>query len=569
MLSKLFTALLTVSLFTGCNHKSQLPEKETNAELEELIVMKKKAPFLWENATVYFLLTDRFHIGDPDRPPVFGRKQDGSPLRSFMGGDIRGIIQKLEEGYFDRLGVTALWMNPMMEQIHGSTDEGTGKSYPFHGYWPKDWTTLDPNFGTMKDYKELIDKAHARGIRVLMDIIVNHTGPVTPIDEQWPLDWVRVGPSCTYEDFESTVSCTLVKNLPDIKTELEEDVALPDFLIRKWKLEGRFEEEQASLDAFFERTGYPRAPKYYIIKWLCDYVKALGIDGFRVDTAKHTEPEVWSVLYKEAALAFNDWKSAHPHEVLDDKAFYMIGEVYGYTLGHGRSYPMGKGRNIDFFKHGFNSLINFSFKEDAKKNPEKLFSSYAKTLQGADFKGKNVLNYVSSHDDGEPFDLHREKVFEAGTKLMLTPGAAQIYYGDELARPLTDKGAMGDANLRSFMNWQDIGKEKGDYQVDALFEHWAKLGTFRKEHPSIGAGLHRQLATVPYTFSRTLERDGYLDKVVVVMGENTGPIDLKGAFAEGELLTDGYSGKTAKVEKGTVDFGKVGDLILIAQSEAH
>ncbi|HET7039842.1 MAG TPA: alpha-amylase family glycosyl hydrolase, partial [Gemmatimonadales bacterium] len=89
----------------------------------------------WNSATIYFLLTDRFQNGDPSNDLALGRAQDGAVLRTFQGGDLAGVLAKLREGYFDSLGVTAIWMTPFVEQIHGSVDEGTGKTYGFHGYW--------------------------------------------------------------------------------------------------------------------------------------------------------------------------------------------------------------------------------------------------------------------------------------------------------------------------------------------------------------------------------------------------------------------------------------------------
>ena len=83
----------------------------------------------WNSATVYFLLTDRFHNGDPANDRALGRAKNGAVLRSFEGGDLAGVLQKIEEGYFDSLGVNAIWMTPFVEQIHGAVDEGTGKTY--------------------------------------------------------------------------------------------------------------------------------------------------------------------------------------------------------------------------------------------------------------------------------------------------------------------------------------------------------------------------------------------------------------------------------------------------------
>src|SRR3972149_1098275 len=128
----------------------------------------------WNSATVYFLLTDRFQNGDPDNDRALGRAQDGALLRSFQGGDLAGVRRKLEEGYFDSLGVDAIWLTPFVEQIHAGVDEGTGKTYGFHGYWTRDWTAVDPALGTEDDLRALVDEAHRRGIRVLMDAVINH-----------------------------------------------------------------------------------------------------------------------------------------------------------------------------------------------------------------------------------------------------------------------------------------------------------------------------------------------------------------------------------------------------------
>jgi len=107
-----------------------------------------QTPFVWQGANLYFLLTDRFNNGTTDNDVNFDRTKTTGKLRGFEGGDIKGITQKIKEGYFTKLGINAIWMTPITEQIHGSVDEGTGNTYGFHGYWAKDWTALDPNFGT-------------------------------------------------------------------------------------------------------------------------------------------------------------------------------------------------------------------------------------------------------------------------------------------------------------------------------------------------------------------------------------------------------------------------------------
>ncbi|MCF8345732.1 MAG: hypothetical protein K9G38_00860 [Bacteroidales bacterium] len=527
----------------------------------------EKLPFSWNNANVYFLLTDRFNNADPGNDINFNRNDKTAINRGFLGGDLAGVTQKIEEGYFDSLGITAIWMTPFHEQIHGVVDEGTGATHAYHGYWIKDWTTTDPNFGTEEELAKLVETAHNHGIRVVMDVIINHTGPVTPRDPVWGEAWVRTSPRCTYKDYRSTVTCTLVENLPDIKTESEEEVPLPPHLIEKWKNENRLDEELAELDAFFESTGYPRAPKYYIIKWLTDYIRKYGINGYRLDTAKHLEEDVWSILRTEADRAYEEWKSAHPERFPADDHFYMVGEVYNYVISSGRWFDYGD-TLVDFYGEGIDHLINFEFKYDAGKDYESLFSKYA-TILNNELSAKGVMNYLSSHDDGNPFDKLREDPLNAATRLLLCPGASQIYYGDEISRLLYTEGAEGDANLRSFMNWEELKSNAviNGYHVADVLEHYRKLGKFRKNHPAVGAGNHQMISENPYLFKRTFSTSAAQDVVVVGLDLNTGikTIPVEGIFDNGTELTDTYSGEKVIVKNGKAEITSGASIVLLGK----
>jgi alpha-amylase len=528
----------------------------------------KGKPFTWENATVYFLLTDRFNNGNPANDHAYGRKDDAAVARGFMGGDLAGVTQKIKEGYFDDLGVDAIWITPPVEQIHAPTDEGTGKTYGFHGYWARDFTNVDANLGTEKDLHELVDAAHARGIRVLLDVVMNQTGPVTFDDPVWPAAWVRTSPACTYKDMATTVSCTLVKNLPDFRTDSMEKVDLPPALVAKWKKEGRYERETAELNDFFKRTGYPRAPRYYQIKWHADWVRKYGFDGFRADTVKHVEPGAWKDLKKVASAAYEDWKKANPTKRVGDLPFFMTAETYGYSVKAGREFTYDGGAKVDYYDNGFDSMINFSMAGDARQGYEQLFSSYSAALHGP-LRGYSVLNYLDSHDDGNPFDELRQHPLESANKLMLAPGQAQIYYGDETARVLKIAGAEGDANLRSFMNWDQLKNNTrvGLYGVADVRDHWARLGRFRHAHPAVGAGVHQMLAASPYTFKRTYEKDGVTDRVVVALDlpqDRAVAIPVAGVFSDGQTVRDWYTGKSAVVAGGKVQFELRAPVALIA-----
>ncbi len=529
---------------------------QTTADVDSSLPIERDVDFTWDNATIYFLLTDRFNNGDQSNDYVHPDDTPPAPYRGFMGGDIKGITAKINDGYFTDLGVNALWMTPLVEQISGSTDEGTGMSYPFHGYWARDWTAIDSRFGTEADVKEMVDAAHEAGIRVIFDVVANHIGPETDMDDVWEDSWVKTIPKCDFQTFKGTTDCTLVANLPDIRTESNEEVELPTYLVEKWKAEGRYDQEVAELDEWFSTTGYPRTAVNYIIKWLVDFIKDYGVDGFRVDTVKHTEPYVWADLWEAAKKAYDDWKQNHSKEKLDDEEFYMVGEVYNYFVSGGREFDFGD-RKVDFFDHGFHALINFDFKTDAKQDYEAIFSKYDAVLRGS-LQGKSVVNYISSHDDGGPYDLNRKDPIDAATKLLLCPGGVQIYYGDETARSLT-VDAQGDATLRSFMNWGF----RDDSRTAEILEHWQKLGTFRNNHPSIGAGAHRQIASSPYTFSRMKEGDKVVVALTSLKGKKT--IDTGGVFADDTKVRDHYSGIESIVKDGVIEINTPSGVVLLEE----
>ena len=535
-------------LFISCQEKSESNTVEKTEPKE----------FVWEGANVYFLLTDRFNNGDTSNDVNFDRTAETGKLRGFEGGDIKGITQKIKEGYFTDLGINAIWMTPIVEQIHGGTDEGTGMSYGYHGYWAKDWTKIDPNYGTTEELKELVDLAHKNGIRILLDAVINHTGPVTEKDAVWPSSWVRTEPQCEYSNYENTITCTLVKNLPDIRTESNESVELPPQLVAKWKAECRYEQEVKELDAYFERTGHPRAPRFYIMKWLTDYITDFGIDGYRVDTVKHTEEFVWQEFKQECDFAFNEFKKNNPDKVLDNNNFYLVGEVYNYAISHGTAFDFGD-KKVNYFDNAFNSLINFEIKWNAKQMKVKdVFQKYD-SLLNTSLKGFGVLNYMTSHDDGQPFDKERTQPFKTANMLLLTPGTSQVYYGDESARDLTIEGTIGDATLRSFMNWDAISENTATKKI---LNHWQKLGQFRANHMAVGAGKHKMISNDNgLIFSRTKNEDKVL--IGLNLTEKNYSIDVSEMYENGVEIRDTYSNKVFEVNNGTLNVTTENDIFLL------
>jgi alpha-amylase len=133
-----------------------------------------------------------------------------------------------------------------------------------------------------------------------------------------------------------------------------------------------------------------------------------------------------------------------------------------------------------------------------------------------------------------------------------------VYYGDESARPLEIPGAEGDANMRSFMNWDDIANNP---QTKKVLAHYQKLGQFRKNHPVIGAGGHSMITESPYVFERTFDTDAVVIGLDLPKGKKT--IMIADVFREGAKVRDAYSGKTAKVQAGNVELDTEFDIVLL------
>ena len=581
--------------------KGYLTADSSNADLEN-------QKFSWDNATVYFVLTDRFMNGDTSNDHSYGRgmQADGkTPVEgldtktnpgTFHGGDLKGITSKVADGYFNDLGVNAIWITAPYEQIHGYTSgnkqsnnantypdpaKGGFPYYSYHGYWTLDYSNIDENMGSEADFEKFVDTCHEHGIRVIMDVVMNHVGYTTMqdavdygFDGALKGDWKEYyygnatylmggDPECeNYWDASSSawakwwgpgfvranypgytaagggdITMSLC-GLPDVQTESSApEVPTPPLLVTKWKAEGRYDKEQGELDDYFSRTGNKKQARYYIIKWLTDWVREYGVDGFRCDTAKHVDLDAWNDLKTEAVSALKEWRENNPDKPgakwTDD--FWMTGEAWGH--GMGRS---------PYYDNGFDSMINFTFpKGGAPSSMEGTYSSYAEAINSD--PTFNSLSYISSHDDC----LTRGDMISAGTDLLLTPGGAQIYYGDESNRPIGWNdwftSDYKDQRYRTDMNWDSMDEK--------VLTHWQKVGQFRNKHISVGAGQHQKLEGDAYTFSRTyhLEEDDE-DKVVCCLPGKAGTYDVPvgDVFEDGETVTDFYSGAKYEVSGGSV-----------------
>lgn len=545
--------------------------------------------FTWDNANVYFLLTDRFKNGNTANDHSYGRTldKDGKPLDgwdtnpgTFHGGDFAGVTQSIEEGYFDNLGVNAIWISAPYEQTHGYCDSGKGFAhYSYHGYYVLDYTETDANFGTKEEFKTLVDTAHEHGIRVIMDIVMNHTGYNTVADMEqfgfgtlldgaldfkykltdvgevndhidyktseedwgkwWSNDWIRSGLPGYTEGAGGDLTMSL-SGLPDFRTEQTKDVTIPPILKTKWTQEGTYAQKLAKYGEKNTVTGY-------LSTWLSEWVREYGVDGFRCDTAKHVDKASWNQLKQACVSALREWRSNNKGKAGADwkEDFWMTGEHWDHGVGYDTYYSEG----------GFDSMINFAVTGGgalASGSVANTYQGYADQINTKE--GFNVLSFMSSHDETLTRGDENTMLYNAAAFLLL-PGGVQIFYGDETNRPLypgvafDGYGGSGHA-LRSDMNWNNMDK--------TLLAQWQKVGQFRNKHVSIGAGANVKLsATSGVAFGRTYDKNGVTDQAAAVIGCNKNSsvtVDVSTLWEDGSYVINTYDNSSSVVTDGKVTF---------------
>ena len=502
------------------------------------------SPSFHDNPIVYHLLVDRFS------PPPGSEAPDPC---DFHGGRLSGVTAQIRAGWFSSLGVNAIWLSAPFEQIRGWVPgaQGACRHAPYHGYWPLDFTVIDERFGSAGDLHELVAAAHDAGIKLILDIVFGHAGypDLQTFHELLPdalhASWREATPTDYDRHFDAAGGALLkwwgpawvraelpgyaavddprVFWLPQFHLDRDEPVALPHFL------------RQKPGSRAVELPGF--SVRQYLVKWLSDWVREFGIDGFRCDSAKQVPLRAWAELKAAGAAAYA--------QAGGSGRFWMVGEVYG--AGTERS---------DYFDHGFDSVVNFDFQHQVKRlfgqpgsqsgylrslalhRLDKLYADYAGTLASG---GHDVLSYLSSHDT-ELFE--RSRLADGALALLLAPGGVQVFYGDETGRPPGAAPWSDPAqSTRSDMNWQAVDQD--------LLRHWRRLCRFRSRHVALARGAHRKLCDTPYVFAREHAASG--DRVVVAVGDAAAArIPVGGCFDEGQPVRDAYSGRTGTVADGHV-----------------
>lgn len=530
------------------------------------------ADFDWGNATVYFVITDRFCNGDSTNDVNYGRIVDYGSERlnaaTFHGGDFKGLLQKAKDGYFTDMGVDVVWMTDVYEQIHGwMSGSGPVNDFPhygYHGYYPLDYTQTDKNYGTIEEFRELVDTLHSQGIRVMLGANLNDPGYPTLLDavqtgfadtglteaeaaahrRDWSYDdfyagrlnwkgwydrgWIRM-PDENWDE-NNLLQATLF-GMPDFKDESDAPVAIPAFLHRKWAKEGTSNDAWVNPSARQYRKDRKWSPMQYVIAWISSWVEEFGIDGFRCDIVENVHIGRWKELNRACNEALAKWRNSHPESNASKwtDTFYMTGDFDNASIDY----------KPDYADAGFSSMVNFFFpKHGDLDNIVYTWQAYADSVAAhADWHPFSYLNN-SYHRDADMTNM-----IDCATTLLLSPGVAQVFYGDETGRELSDARFNVDSNqaFRSDMNWNNIDH--------ALLEHFQKLGKIRKSNTVIGTG--RQQTVDVHTCVRYNDKDKLLIRLLPNDGE---AIIVKGIFDDGAHLTELYTGQESTVINGTVSF---------------
>lgn len=343
-------------------------------------VKENKKDFDWDEAVVYFMMTDRFFDGNKSNNTASGADTYGENPGLYHGGDFAGVTAKLK--YLQDLGVNTIWITPIVENIKGVavTDEGS-EAVPYnaayHGYWASDFTKLNPTLGTTEEFKTMISEAHKRGMRIMVDIVVNHAGYGT----------------------ESTFA---------------------DMLRDKSVSEGDIKSWQSGLPDFATENADVRAK---LVEWQTAWMKDYGVDYFRVDTVKHVDSTTWAAL-KNSTTKVNS-------------SFKMIGEYFGAGYASNGS-SLGTGQMDADLDFDFNDQAT-SFVSGNISSVEKFLSARNSALNNTYMTGQ----FLSSHDeDGFKAALMKGKGYTkdeatsaalvAATLQLTAKGIPVIYYGEEV-----------------------------------------------------------------------------------------------------------------------------------------
>lgn len=485
-------------------------------EYELLPRSTKPGAMGFSGADVLYLITpDRFANGDPSNDTLEGARVDRSRSGGRHGGDIRGVTDHLD--YISDLGVTAIWLNPVQKNSAGS----------YHGYAISDFYAVDPRFGTMDDYVEMIDKAHEMGLKVVMDMIFNHCGSAHWWMEDLPTsDWLNV-------------------NNEFVQTNHQKWTAVDPHAAPS--------ERSGFTDGWFNR-GMPdlnqRNPLLatYLIQSSIWWIEYARIDGIRQDTHPYMDLQFGA-----------DWCNAVLTEYPD---FNIVGETW-YPVGSGFPAWWQRGSKLNPVDTGLKTVMDFNLafivpdafneandpSDGASKGLFNIYVSLANDFLYEDTE--NILIFLDNHDlsrfarkDDSGLDKYRQGV----AFILTTRGIPQIYYGTELL--FTGTKNEGDGIIRKDMpgGWQ--GDERSVFtsegRTDMENEAWNYMSTILNWRKTSEAVKHGDL--IQYA---PLREYGDCYVYARIKGDETVLVVLNGSDKAAELEMGRYSDVIRDYAAGT------------------
>lgn len=471
-------------------------EYSTSVQVEVTARTKKNAKdFDWDESVIYFMVTDRFFDGNESNNTASGAQTYGKDNAGlYHGGDFAGITQKLD--YLEDLGINTIWITPIVENIPGVQVTGEGAddvpyNAAYHGYWASDFTKLNPTLGTEEEFQTLIDQAHNRGIRIMVDIVVNHAGYDTDFGNM-----IRSGDDIVSgSDQKDSLS-----NLPDFKTE-------------------------------------DPAVSAQLVKWQTQWVKDFGIDYFRVDTVKHVENDTWAEL-KNALTE-------------TDPNFKMIGEYAGggyasngNTLGTGE---MDSDLDFDFndqatnfVKGNISSVESFLTSRNSGLNNTYMTGQFLGSHDEDGFKQKLL-------DGGMKEDAATAASMVAASLQITAKGQPVIYYGEEIG--LTGLNNYPYQTNRYDFDWTMVNSDNKTYQ------HYKKMLSIRNAYTDVFARGDRKTILASDENGYDIVSRSYKGTKLYVglnIKDVAQTVEIPVSENNGTVLKDLYSGKTYTVSNGKI-----------------
>ena len=476
-------------------------------------VKKNENDFDWDEAVVYFMMTDRFFDGNESNNTASGTDTYGDNPGLYHGGDFAGVTAKLD--YLQDLGVNTIWLTPIVKNIAGVTvtDEGSEDvpyNAAYHGYWASDFTKLNPTMGTTEEFKTMISEAHKRGMRIMVDIVVNHAGYGT----------------------ESTFA---------------------DMLRDKSVSEGDIKSWQSGLPDFATENADVRAK---LVEWQTSWMRNYGVDYFRVDTVKHVDSTTWAALK-------NSTTEVNP-------SFKMIGEYYGAGYASNGS-TLGSGQMDADLDFDFNDQAT-SFVSGNISSVEKFLSARNSALNNAYMTGQ----FLSSHDeDGFKASLMNGKKYTedeatsaalvAATLQLTAKGIPVIYYGEEV-------GLSGLNNYPYQTNRYDMDFSKAT-KDNVTYQHYKNLLSIRNAYTDVFARGSRTVVASSDEEGYDVVSRSYGGTTLYVgmnIKDTAKEVKVPVSLAAGTEVKDLYSGATYTVGSDktvavTIPAAKDGGTVILAE----